>query len=216
MSKALNIAVLTALITATLPAMAQQIGEGNWLIRGRAVHIDPANGSDAIPSLGVPGDAIEVSKKWIPEVDFTYFFSKNLASELVLTYPQRHSVRVNNSVIGAFDAGSFKHLPPTLMLQWHFSPEASFRPYVGAGLNYTNISSVNLRVPGVTGLHLESNSVGLAVQAGFDVQLEKNWYLNVDVKKVQIRSDITNDAGAKVSRVKVDPVLLGLGLGYRF
>jgi outer membrane protein len=68
----------------------------------------------------------------------------------------------------------------------------------------------------VTGLHLESSSVGLALQAGFDVKLDKQLYFNVDLKKVQIRSDVNNDAGAKVSRVKVDPFLLGIGLGYRF
>jgi outer membrane protein len=108
--------------------------------------------------------------------------------------------------------GSFKHLPPTLTLQYHFTPDAQFSPYVGAGVNYTRIFSVKLLNGAAT---LENDSVGLALQAGFDVKLDKHWSLNLDVKKVQIRSDVF--AGdAKISRVKVDPLLIGVGVGYRF
>ena len=47
------------------------------------------------------------------------------------------------------------------------------------------------------------------------VRLDSRWSLNVDIKKIQLRSDV-EIAGTRASRVKVDPVLLGLGLGYRF
>jgi outer membrane protein len=83
---------------------------------------------------------------------------------------------------------------------------------VGAGINYTRISSVNLLNGGAD---LENDSFGYAVQAGLDYAIDKNWSLNFDVKKVQIRSDVFI-GGAKASRVKVDPVLLGVGVGYRF
>ena len=216
MRNKLKFAVLAVALSAAVPAVAQQSAEGNWMVRLRALYIDPANNSDAIPTLAVPSDAIEVSDKWIPDVNISYFFTRNLAAELVLTYPQRHTVKVTSSVLGAFDAGSFKHLPPTLTLQWHFNPEGTFRPYVGAGINYTLLSNDNLSVPTVTGLHLENDSFGAAVQAGIDYKLSKSLYLNFDVKKVYIRSDVTDDTGAKLSRVEVDPVLVGIGIGYRF
>jgi outer membrane protein len=108
--------------------------------------------------------------------------------------------------------GTFKHLPPTLSAQYHFAPTASINPYIGAGVNYTNISQVKL-LAGKGGL--ENDSFGLSLQAGVDFKIDKNWSFNIDVKKVQIRSDVMV-AGAKVSAVKVDPVLIGLGLGYRF
>jgi len=216
MRNKLKFAVLAVALSAAVPAVAQQSAEGNWMVRLRALYIDPANNSDAIPGLAVPADAIEVSDKWIPDVNISYFFTRNLAAELVLTYPQRHTVKVTSSAIGAFDAGSFKHLPPTLTLQWHFNPEGTFRPYVGAGINYTLLSNDNLSVPTGTGLHLENDSFGAAVQAGIDYKLSKSLYLNFDVKKVYIRSDVTDDTGAKLSRVEVDPVLVGIGIGYRF
>lgn len=89
---------------------------------------------------------------------------------------------------------------------------AQFNPYLGAGVNYTRISSVDL-LGGAA--DLEKNSYGLALQAGVDFKLDKNWSLNLDVKKVQIRSDLSV-GGTKVSTVKVDPWLVAVGVGYRF
>jgi outer membrane protein len=211
---AMKLLVLSTVLAA-LPASAQEVAEGRWLVRARAVHLDMDNRSSAIPALAVPGDAIRVEDKTIPELDISYFLTKNLAAELILTYPQKHDVKVGNSAIGAFKAGSFKHLPPTLTVQWHFNPEGIFRPYLGAGVNYTRITSESLAVPGVTRLRLESDSWGGAVQAGFDVEVGKNMFVNFDVKKVQIRSNLYAASG-KVARLKLDPLLVGVGFGYRF
>jgi outer membrane protein len=164
----------------------------------------------------VPADAIHVSNKTIPEVDISYFFTKTIAAELILTVPQKHGVKVTQSAIGAFKAGSFRHLPPTLTLQYHFLPDNQFRPYIGAGINYTRITNDDLAVPGVTKLHLENDSWGGALQAGFDVKLGKNLFLNLDVKKIYIRSDVTAPGLGKISHVKVDPLAVGIGLGWRF
>jgi len=187
-------------------AAAQSTAEGPLMIRLRAVQIDPANKSDPVGGTGA-SDRIHVSKKTIPDLDITYFFTKNIAAELVLTYPQKHDVTLDGANIG-----SFKHLPPTLTAQYHFLPDGTFRPYVGAGVNLTLISDVNLL--GGAG-SLEHYSVGYALQAGFDIKLDKNWFLNFDVKKVQIQSDV-KAGGSKISAVQVDPMLYGVGIGYRF
>jgi outer membrane protein len=184
-------------------ALAQ---ESPWLVRAHAVHIDPANRSAPVGGAGA-SDRIHVSSKTIPELDVSYFFTPNLAAELILTYPQKHDVTLDGSKIG-----SFKQLPPTLLAQYHFLPGETVQPYVGAGINYTLISSVSL-LGGAGGL--EHDSVGLALQAGVDFRLDKNWSLNLDIKKVRIRSDVTI-AGARASSVKVDPYLMGVGIGYRF
>lgn len=184
-------------------AMAQ---ESPWLVRARAVYIDPANKSAPVAGTGAE-DRIHVSTKTIPELDVSYFFTPNIAAELILTYPQKHDVTLDGATIG-----SFKHLPPTLTAQYHFLPGTAIDPYVGAGINYTLLSKVNLLGGAAS---LEHDSVGLALQAGVDFKLDKNWSINLDVKKVQIRSDV-NSAGARISEVKVDPLLIGVGVGYRF
>lgn len=203
------------LLATSFAAPALAADEGAWLVRARALRMDTANESDPIPSLGVPSDAIHVSNKTFPELDITYFFARNWAAELVLTYPQKHDVRVTQSVLGSAGIGSFKHLPPTLSVQYHFLPEGDIRPYVGLGLNYTRIMSVHLEVPTVGGLKLENDSVGVAYGAGFDWKVAKNTFVNFDVKKVAIESDVLLGS-TKVSRVKVDPTLVSVGVGWRF
>jgi outer membrane protein len=189
-----------------LAGHADAAEQGSWLLRARAVNIDPVDKSDPIAGVGA-SDRISVSKKTIPEIDLSYFFTPNIAAELVLTYPQKHTVRLDGQ-----DIGSFKHLPPTLTLQYHFLPGTQLSPYLGAGVNYTRISNVNL-LNGAA--DLDRNSFGLALQAGVDLKLNDQWSLNFDVKKVQIRADVKS-GGATISRVKLDPLLVGIGLGYRF
>ncbi|MBQ5938830.1 OmpW family protein [Massilia sp. AB1] len=198
-----NTLLATLIAVAASQAMAQ---EAPWLLRARAVHIDPAGKSSPLGGNGA-ADRIGVGSKTIPEVDISYFFTPRLAAELVLTYPQKHGVYLDGARIG-----SFRHLPPTLSLQYHFLPAAGFQPYVGLGVNYTRISKVKL-LDGAAGL--EKDSWGAAVQAGIDYRLNQRWSLNLDVKKVTIRSDVFV-GGATASRVKVDPVLFGIGAGYRF
>ncbi|WP_047785665.1 OmpW/AlkL family protein [Variovorax paradoxus] len=218
MKKNLARAAAAAALLGTLcaaPALAQE-AQGNWLVRARAVHLDPANHSDPIGKLAVPADAITINGKTIPEVDFTYFFTPNVAAELVLTVPQKQKVTVAQSALGGPVAiGTFKHLPPTLMLQYHFIPDGPIRPYLGVGLNYTRISSVNLDVPTVGRLGLDHDSFGLAIGGGVDIALTRNVFLNFDLKKVQIRTGVSL-AGTRISKVKVDPLLVGVGIGYRF
>ena len=204
MSKLIAAAAVLATLTLNIGAATAQ--ESPWQVRARAVYLDPADKSAPVAGVGA-SDRITVSDKTIPEVDISYFFTPNWAAELVLTYPQKHDVYLDGGKIG-----TFKHLPPSLLLQYHFTNSTPLKPYLGAGINYTRISSVNLLGGSAD---LENDSFGLAVQAGVDYQLDKNWSLNFDVKKVQIRSDVFI-GGAKASRVKVDPVLVGVGVGYRF
>lgn len=191
----LAVAVLCALTSGA--AFAQQ-AESPWLVRVRAVHLDSANKDST-------GLGLSVNNKTIPEVDISYFFNKNVAAELILTVPQKHDLRSNGTNIG-----SLKHLPPSLLLQYHFDAPG-FKPYVGAGINYTRFSSVKLPA----GVDIDRNSFGAALQVGVDIPLQKNLYLNLDVKKVFIKTDVSL-AGAKIGTFKVDPVLVGVGLGWRF
>ncbi|WP_092696655.1 OmpW/AlkL family protein [Acidovorax soli] len=191
----LAVAVLCALTSGA--AFAQQV-ESPWLVRVRAVHLDSANKDST-------GLGLSINNKTIPEFDITYFFNKNVAAELVLTVPQKHDVRSNGTNIG-----TLKHLPPSLLLQYHFDAPG-FKPYVGAGVNYTRFSSLNLPA----GVGIDRNSWGGALQVGVDIPLNKNLSLNFDVKKVYIKTDVFA-GGVKAGTFKVDPVLVGVGLGWRF
>ena len=185
-------------------AFAQQ-AEGPWLVRVRAVNLDSANKDST-------GLDLSVNNKVIPELDISYFFTPNIAAELILTYPQKHDLRS-----GGVDIGSLKHLPPTLLAQYHFTNFGGFKPYVGVGINYTNFSSVNFdpAVQAALNPSIKRNSWGAALQVGFDIPLTKQLSLNFDVKKVYIKTDVYS-GDFKAGTFKVDPVLVGVGLGYRF
>jgi outer membrane protein len=193
--------VMAAIVAAgaVTGAYAQASGESPWMVRVRYVHLDSSN-KDSTP-LG-----LSINNKTFGEVDVTYFLSPNLAAELVLTTPQKQTVYANGSEIG-----SFKHLPPSLLLQYHFTDLQGIKPYLGAGINYTHFSGVALP----EGVSLDSHSWGWAFQAGLDIPLDRNWSINLDVKKAYIRSDVYA-AGSSIGRLKVDPILYAVGLGYRF
>ena len=199
MKKQITLAAVALCTLMSSAAMAQQTTEGPWLVRARAVHLDSANKDST-------GLNLSVNDKWIPEVDITYFFNKNIAAELILTVPQRHTLSAGGTAIG-----SLKHLPPSLLVQYHFTDAPGFKPYVGAGVNYTRFSSIRLPA----GVDVDRNSFGGALQLGVDIPVAKDVYLNFDVKKVYIKTDVSA-AGNKIGTFKVDPVLFGIGLGWRF
>jgi outer membrane protein len=198
-------AVAIALAGGTMLSFAAQAQDAPWMVRVRAVDLQSANKDST-------GLNLSINDKIIPEIDFSYFFMPQFAVELVLTYPQKQTIRS-----GGTEIGSLKHLPPTLTAQYHFTSFGAFTPYVGAGLNYTRFSNVEFDPSVQSALQptLSKNSFGLAVQAGFDYEVARNVYLNVDVKKVQIRTDVSS-AGTKVGTFKVDPRLVGIGIGRRF
>jgi outer membrane protein len=179
--------------------------------------VDNDNSTTAVvPALGT----VEVEDKWFPEVDIAYFFAPNWAAELILTYPQEHDV-----TLGGIDIGTVTHLPPTLTLQYHPSPEGAVRPYIGAGINYTRFNPDLNAAPALGGtdapLDVDRNSWGLAGQAGVDVRVTPNWYVNLDAKYVQIEAENIRVsggalAGTEVTDLDVNPWLLSAGVTYRF
>jgi len=209
----MNARLLSTLGVSALMAIAfssVRADDDPWEVRLRGVFLDPADKSDAIPGLA-PKNAIHINDKWLPDLDFEYFFAPNWSTELVLTYPQKQTVSVSGT-----DIGTFKHLPPVLTAKYDFLPGKDFQPYIGVGVNLTIISDVNLNVPGVGGLKLNSTSIGPAAQAGFDYKVADHWYLNADVKWVELQSGVYLAGGPKVSTVHIDPLLFGVGVGYRF
>jgi outer membrane protein len=180
------------------PAAAQA---GPWSVRVAAAYLQTVDGSSNAVS-------VQIEDKLIPEFDVSYNINAHWDLDLVLTIPQEHSVRANGALIG-----DFKHLPPTLLAKYKFDPIGGFRPYLGAGVNFTLIFDESLAGGA---LKLENYSIGPAVQAGFDWALNGKWALNFDVKKAILRADVTTSGGAFVTEARLDPWIYSLGLRYAF
>lgn len=189
--KALFFAVL--LVVCGIASAAQ----GDWLGRARIINISP----DVKSGIG-----LDVNDRITPELDFSYFVTNNIALELILA-TRKHEVTLAGAPIG-----HVSHLPPTVTVQYHFIPQGTFRPYVGAGLNYTRFYNVSL-LNGVA--TVDKSSWGGALQLGADIELNKTFFLNIDVKKIWIDTDV-KVGGAKVDNLKINPYVFGIGVGMKF
>ncbi len=199
-----------AMTTAALPTVSFAKEKGDLLVRLRGVGFmtDTSGTTDAL------GGAARTSDDYIPELDFSYFITKNIAAELILA-TTKHTVEVRNSSSGDLDLGTVRLIPPVLSLQYHFLPDSDFSPYAGAGLNYVIVAdkSFGRSVNNVA----YSNEFGFALQAGMDYRINDAWSLNVDLKKVFVQTDIhVNDGTIRADGTDLDPWVFSIGFGYKF
>ncbi|OKO86327.1 OmpW family outer membrane protein [Bradyrhizobium sp. AS23.2] len=197
-----------------------------WMIRLRVLGVVPDVGGTSVnvagvPLLSSPHSALSISDQVIPELDISYFFTRNIAAELILGVTTHHII--GTGTLNGLDIGKASLLPPTLTLQYHFTDFGAFKPYVGAGINYTvffNQSAANTPFAGlvVTDLRI-SNQVAPAVQFGFDYMLDPHWGLNFDVKKLWLRpsySALANNTIPVFGHANMDPWLVSGGIAYKF
>lgn len=196
-----------------------------WQVRLRGIGVMPNESAN----IGIIGGDVSISNAIVPELDFTYFFTENFAAELILgtTKHDVHTVGSDISAIGGptsfdVDLGSVMLLPPTLTAQYHFFPlkEKKFKPYVGAGINYTLFYNVK---EGDVVKDIEyDNAIGFAAQIGFDVMFDDTFFVNFDVKRLFLKTDVTVDAtnlaaGLVIpAEVEINPWIVGLGFGMKF
>lgn len=186
-----------------------------WMIRLRALGVVTRN-SGSVDQ--VAGSGLTTTDTVVPELDISYFFNKNWAAELILGVT-KHSISGTGAIDG-LSVGSAWLLPPTLTMQYHFTEFGAFKPYVGAGVNYTvffNQSAGNTANGGVTitQSHLH-NSFAPVAQIGFDYMIDRHWGVNFDVKKLWLRPDWDGNNGALTGKVNLDPWLIGTGITYKF
>jgi outer membrane protein len=229
--------LLVLALAATFAPMVAQAEAGDWVVRLRAVSVNPNEDSnlgkyvnDINPAFLNRGAELAVDSNVIPELDISYYFTKNIAAELILALGTKHDVSVKGAAAG--DAvqnqklGSVDLLPPTLTLQWHFNPDQMIDPYVGAGVNYTVALDRNLSfsqaLPG-NDIKISKDSWGYALQAGVDINLKDGWLINADVKYLDINTNVearlgANNTGAwtKIDDLDINPWVFGLGVGKKF
>ena len=187
-----------------------------WQVRLRAVGVAP----DESAKIGIIDGDVAISNALIPELDFTYFFTEHFAAELILG-TAKHEVQAINTLAGDVNLGSVWLLPPTLTAQYHFytSDQKVFKPYIGAGVNYTLF--YNVKSGDVAGVEYD-NALGYAAQVGFDLMLDDTFFINFDAKRLFLSTDVTVDAsnlapGLSIpAEVDINPWLIGVGVGMKF
>ncbi|KMJ52634.1 membrane protein [Vogesella sp. EB] len=193
-----------AAILASLSAGAFA-AQGDIIARLRITDVNPQTSvNDTLQALNV-----DVKNDTIPELDFTYMLTNNIGAELILG-TSKHDITAGGAKIG-----SVKVLPPTLTLQYHFNPEGQFRPYAGAGINYTRF--YGFKDDSGLGLSIKKNSFGPALQVGIDMPLTKDVFLNLDMKKIWIKTKVDSSvAGGNVGTLDINPLVTSVGIGMKF
>jgi len=190
-----------------------------WMLRVRALGVVTRDSGNVDQ---VAGSGLATSDSVVPELDISYFFTKNIAVELILGVTKHHVTGTGVAATNNLDVGKAWLLPPTLTLQYHFTDLGAFKPYVGAGVNYTvffnqSAGNVSNGIVTITNSHLH-DTFAPALQIGFDYMIDKHWGVNVDVKKLWLRPgwDGTSNVGALTGKVNLDPWLIGTGVTYKF
>ncbi|WP_018951715.1 MULTISPECIES: OmpW family protein [unclassified Thioalkalivibrio] len=197
-----------AMIPAHATAANADVSAGDWLLRGGLTHVAPKSDNGNLPGLG--NASVDVGSNTRPSGNITYMMTDNLGLELLVAIPFKHDI----SIDGLGNVGSTRHLPPTLSLQYHFNTGTAVRPYVGAGINYTHFFDED--TADVTGQDIDlDDSWGAAVQAGIDFAVDENWFVNAEVRWIDIETDVSLGT-ADLGTVKIDPWTFGMNVGYRF
>lgn len=191
-----------ALLGAATVNTAAAMDQGDWLIRFGVSNVDPKSGNHP---------AVSVDSATSATINLTYMMTDSWAVELLAAYPFEHDIYL----IDGPEVGSTKQLPPTVSLQYHFMPDSTFQPYLGAGVNFTKFFSEKLYGP-LEGNDLSlGNSWGLAGEIGADFMLGESWFLNVSVRYIDINTDAKVN-GEAFGTVDIDPWVYGAHAGFRF
>ncbi|MBU6419267.1 MAG: outer membrane beta-barrel protein [Proteobacteria bacterium] len=167
---------------------------------------------------GVPGARLGISTGVSPEVDASYFVTPNLSVQLIAA-TSRHTITAKGGALGnGGTLGSTWVLPPTLTAQWHFPQIGVVRPYVGVGVTVaffygTSPSAQLLGTSDKLGLR---TAIGPSFDVGFDVPVQDNWSVNMDVKQMILPTAARLDHGAIHAMTGLDPTVIGFGVGYQF
>jgi len=212
---------LTGLVLACGIAGPANAAAGDTLIRLRGIIVAPNESSSGITPT-FPTEKVKINNSAAPEVDFTYMATDNIGFELIAATTKHHATGTSGTTGTIGRLASTWVLPPTLTAQYHFAPAAKVRPYVGAGINYTLFysekpSSALEAAVGPTKVKMKS-SFGWAAQAGIDFDLSKTMFLNLDVKYIDIRTTArlsTTAIGVQRVKVNLNPIVVGVGVGFR-
>lgn len=230
--------ILICAIVGVLTAQNVYAEAGDFVVRLRATNINPSESSvlgettDASYG-GVPFTAatlygsssanLVVDSNTIPELDISYYLTNNIALELILALGSEHNVSIDSAGAVNQSLGKLDVLPPTLTAQWHFLPDQTFDPYVGAGVSYLRMMNNNLtaNAPGVGSfpITVDRNNWGGALQVGVDINLDDGWLVNLDVKKIWVETDVKLNLGTGfkvIDTLDIDPTVVSIGIGKKF
>ncbi|MEN8126042.1 MAG: OmpW family outer membrane protein [Bacteroidota bacterium] len=186
---------------------------------------------------------LSISNEYAIGISLNYFFNKNLAVELSLS-SSKHDVlnqyrgpvpyeellsSLYYTLPPYISIKDVKIIPATLNFQYHFYFN-KFKPYLGAGINYSFFDVKDkMLVGGVYGGKFD-NAFGFVLQGGINYDFNSKWFVNFDIKKMFLSTNMSvqydscqgwicpaNIAPIKITNeIDLNPLSIGMGIGYKF
>ena len=195
---------------------AAQVHAQDSTLKAGVIYYQTHARTNGVTGIGIPpGADATVGNATTVLLTYEYALSPNVGVELVLGVPPKIKASASGSVAFLGEVLTARNVAPTLLFNYHFfAPGSTLRPYLGVGINYTKFTDV--KTPYAWDVHL-SDSTGLAVQAGLDWALNKQWGLFASVAKVDVKSNLTA-TGAVVLQSMIDfrPITYSVGASFRF
>lgn len=217
-----SISLLCALGGVALSAAAQT--PGSWTLRAGAVQLRPQVDSGALSAPGTPGTRMDLRSASAVGGGLSYALTDRLVLDLPLSQPLRHDLVADGALAGVGKIGEVRLQPVSLLLQWRFGDAgASLRPYLGAGLTYAKFKArSNATLTAVTGgspaepttLALDSR-LGPTLQLGAAWAFDARWSLDAQLSRTWLKTKARLSTGQSID-LDLDPIGLGLAVGYRF
>jgi len=215
-------AVAASLLSVTTLAQAQSAG--TWLGRIGATSVTPQVRSGELSTPAPPDTRIDVDKSTTLGGGISYMVTDHWSVDLPLALPFENSIRGAGAIAGAGEIGKAKVVPATLFVQYRFGEaQALIRPFVGVGPTYAsfygeegNGTLTALTNPGGPGTTLKiKDKWGVTAQVGATLTLTPKTYFELMMAKTKLKTRSTLSTGQTID-VRLDPMTLGLYLGYRY
>ncbi len=167
----------------------------------------------------VPGGSAEAKNNLTLGFEVGYIFSDNVTATFTAGIPPTTSLKGTGALSSGGVLGKAMYAPAVFAAQYHFTNfDAKFRPYIGAGLNYTII--IDEKDAFLKNLNID-NAFGSVIQAGVNSDIGKDFGLFADVKKIYLKADSKaivpafGNAPAE-AKVTLDPLIVMVGISKKF
>lgn len=215
---------LAAAAAVLMATGAQAQSAGDWLFKVGVNRIAPQVSSDPLSPPALPDSRIDVMANTTLIATAAYMWTDHVSFELFGGLPYKHEIVGTGAIDGAGKLGVVKQVSPTLMAQWRFgTPQATVRPYVGAGLTYAYFygSEGSAALTAITNpggpptTQSVDSKLAFSMQLGATLRIDERWFVDASVIKTALKTTTTLSTGQHIA-TKLDPLSVGLSVGYRY
>jgi outer membrane protein len=155
------------------------------------------SGLSVSPAIPLGDSDVETGNAATLALVYERRLTPNWGAELALGIPPRIDGDATGQLADLLKAAglsktvlSAKNVSPTFFVNYYFGDaSAKWRPYLGAGINYTYFADIESSLPDAD-IDM-SDSWGWALQGGISYAAAQNWGLFASVQFVDIESDVT-------------------------